>query len=92
MTRISVSELCRNFAEVLKRVRRSNQPILITYYGQAAAILLNVEMYRRSEHERDLLRLLAQGEREIAAGRGFDLDSVLGETDDLLTFLQEGTG
>jgi hypothetical protein len=43
-----------------------------------------VEAYQRSEHELQLLRLIARGEQEIAAGKGFDLDSVLAEADALL--------
>jgi hypothetical protein len=37
-----------------------------------------------SEHERQLLHLLAKGEQETAAGEGFDLDEVLAEADALL--------
>ena len=40
--------------------------------------------YERSEHERELLRLLARGEQEISKGRGFSLDEVLKEADSLL--------
>jgi hypothetical protein len=43
-----------------------------------------MEAYERSEHERQLLHLLARGEQEITAGRGFDLDEVLVEADALL--------
>lgn len=40
--------------------------------------------YERSEHKRELLRLLARGEQEISKGRGFSLDEVLKEADSLL--------
>jgi hypothetical protein len=46
--------------------------------------MLSVESYERSEHERQLLLMLARGEREIAAGAGHDLASVLAEADALL--------
>ena len=45
----------------------------------AAAVLLSLEAYERSERERQLLQLLARGEQEIKAGKGFDLDEVLAE-------------
>jgi hypothetical protein len=32
--------------------------------------MLSIDAYERDEHERQLLLLLAQGEREIAAGKG----------------------
>jgi len=40
--------------------------------------------YERVEHDRQILRLLARGEKGIAAGKGFDLDAVLAEADALL--------
>ena len=66
-------------AAVLKRVRASKQPLVITQRGRAAAVMLSVEAYERAEHERQILRLLARGEREIAAAKGHDLDDVLAE-------------
>jgi hypothetical protein len=46
---------------------------------------MGVDAYEKSEHEKELLRLLARGDREIETGEGYDLDSVLAEADDLLT-------
>lgn len=47
--------------------------------------MLSVETFEQSERDRELLRLLAQGEREIEAGEGHDLDSVLAEGDSILS-------
>ena len=41
-------------------------------------------LYEKSEHEKELLWLLAKGEREIELGEGYDLDAVLSEADALL--------
>ncbi len=79
-----VTDLRQDAAAALKRVRASKQPIVITQRGRAAAIILSVEAYERGEHERQLLRLLARGEKEIAAGQGYDLNEVLDEADALL--------
>lgn len=57
---------------------------MITQRGRATAVLLNLDAYERSQHERELLWLLALGEREIAKGEGYSLDSVLREADALL--------
>jgi hypothetical protein len=46
--------------------------------------MLSVEEYERSENERQVLRLLALGDREVAAGEGHDLDDVLAEADEIL--------
>src|SRR2546425_12686064 len=82
---IPVTDLRQDAAAALKRVRASNQPLVITQRGRAAAVLLSVEAYERAEHERQILRLLAQGEREIAGAKGRDLEEVLAEADRLLS-------
>ena len=81
---IPVTDLRQDAATALKRVRASNQPVVITQRGRAAAVILSVEAYERTEHELQILRLLARGEREIAAVQGHDLDEVLAEADRLL--------
>ena len=57
---------------------------MITQRGRAAAVLVSIETYKAAEHERELLRLLAKGDREIGAGKGHDLDAVLADADELL--------
>ena len=82
---VPVTDLRNDAAAALKRVRESAQPVVITQRGRAAAVMLSVEAYERGEHERELLRLLARGEQEIAAGKGHDLASVLHDADRLLS-------
>jgi len=81
---IPITDLRQDAAAALKRVKASRQPVVVTQRGRAAAVLLSLEAYERGEHERRLLRLLARGEQEINAGRGFDLDEVLADADALL--------
>ena len=81
---VPISDLRQDAALVLKPVQNSDQPLVITQRGRAAAVLLSIEGYERSEHERELLRLLAKGEKEIAENKGVSLDSVLKEADSLL--------
>jgi prevent-host-death family protein len=81
---IPVTDLRQNAASVLRRVRDSKEPFFITQRGRAAAVMVSAEVYERAEHDRELLRLLARGEKEIAAGKGVGLDAVLAEADALL--------
>jgi hypothetical protein len=46
---------------------------------------MSLDVFERSEAERELLLLLARGEKEIAAGIGHALDQVLAEADSLLS-------
>jgi len=81
---VPVKELRQDTASVLKRVRSSPQPLVITQRGRGAAVMLSVAAYERGERERELLRLLVRGEQEITAGVGRGLDEVLAEADAIL--------
>ena len=81
---IPVSDLRKDVADVLRRVQNSREPVVITQRGRAAVVMLSVKEFERGEYERDLLRALARGEKEVAAGKGHDLDSVLADADALL--------
>ena len=81
---IPVTDLRQDAAGVLKRIRGRKEPLIVTQRGRAAAVLLSMEAYERSEQERQLLRMVARGEREIQAGAGHDLAKVLAEADALL--------
>lgn len=50
----------------------------------ASSVILRLRPFCRTESEREILTLLARGEREIAEGVGYDLDEVLAEADNLL--------
>ena len=81
---VAVSDFRRGAASVLKRLRETHGPVVVTQRGRAAGVLLSIEEYERRERDFDILRLLAQGEKDIAAGAGYSLGQVLGEADELL--------
>ena len=81
---IPVSDLRQDAAKLLKQLKKSDEPLIITQRGRATAVIIGVDAYEKLEHEKEILRLLAKGDREIEAGKGYDLDSVLAEADSLL--------
>ena len=81
---VPISDLREDAANILGRMKKSQEPVVITQRGRAAAVMVSVEEYERSTHEREILRLLAQGDREAAAGKGFELEDVLKEADRIL--------
>ena len=81
---VPISDLRQHAAEVLRGVQETREPVVITQRGRAAAVMLSVEEYERAENEREVLLLLARGEKEIAKNEGVTLDSVLEEADALL--------
>ena len=82
---LPVSDLRQSAAKILKKLRNSQEPIIITQRGRAAAVIIGVEAYEKFEHDKEILRLLAKGDREIEIGEGYDLDSVLAEADLILS-------
>lgn len=82
---IPVSDLRQDAAKILKHLKDSKEPLIITQRGRAAAVMQSVEAFEQSEHDKELLRLLAKGEREIGTGEGYDLKAVLDEAELILT-------
>jgi prevent-host-death family protein len=81
---IPITDFRQDAARALAQVKKSRAPVVITQRGRAAAVMLSVEAYEQAERERELLHLLATGEREIVVGKGRDLDAVLADADRLL--------
>jgi prevent-host-death family protein len=81
---IPVSDLRQDTAKIMKRLQDSREPLIITQRGRAAAVMISVEAYKQSEHDKELLRLLAKGDREIEIGQGYNLNDVFAEADALL--------
>ncbi len=82
---VPVSDLRKDAAGVLKYVKDSKEPLFITQRGRATAVLMSLDAYQRSQANRELLLLLARGEKEIAAGVGHSLEQVLVEAEALLS-------
>ena len=82
---IPVSDLRQDAAKLLKKLRNSKEPLIITQRGRATAVIIGVDAYEESEHEKEILRLLSKGDREIEIGEGYDLDTVFAEADALLS-------
>lgn len=78
---VPISDLRQDATGVVKRVTDSREPVFITQRGRAAAVMVSMQTYERTQHELEILRLLARGEKEIEAGAGFDMDAVFAEAD-----------
>lgn len=82
---IPISDLRQNASDIVRGLSSSKEPVFITQRGRAAAVMVSMQSYETPQHELDILRLLARGEKEIEAGVGYDLDEVLKEADRFLT-------
>jgi prevent-host-death family protein len=81
---VPITDLRQDAAGVIKRAADSQAPVFITQRGRATAVVVSAQSYERTQHELEILRLLAAGEVEIEAGVGHDLDEVLAAADELL--------
>lgn len=68
-------------AEAAAACRRAatGQPVIVTSRGRPLAAVVSVDSLTALERDRELLRRLALGDLESAAGEGEDLKSVLFE-------------
>ena len=85
---VPITDLRQDATTIVGRVTKSREPLVITQRGRAAVVMVSVEDYEHSQHELELLRLLARGQKEIETGEGYDLDAVLADADILLEELQ----
>jgi prevent-host-death family protein len=83
-TIVPISELRQDASAIVKRAASSGDPVFITQHGRASAVLVSAATYERTQRELQILRILAQGDADITAGVGHDLDVVMAEVDELL--------
>ena len=65
----SISYVKANAAEVMDRLKQDREPMLITQNGEACAVLQDVKSFENTQETLALLKLLALGQQDIAAGR-----------------------
>ena len=64
-----ISYLKANAAQVLADLSANREPLLITQNGEAKAVLQDVASYEQAQETLALLKVLALGNQDLAAGR-----------------------
>lgn len=64
-----ISYIKANAAEILTQVNTTHRPVYVTQNGEARAVLLDTESFEKMKKALGLLKLLAQGERDIVDGK-----------------------
>ncbi|SUA91588.1 prevent-host-death family protein [Pandoraea pulmonicola] len=64
-----ISFLKANAAEVLATLAQQRSPLVITQNGEAKAVLQDVASYEETQETLALLKLLALGNQDVAAGK-----------------------
>ena len=73
-----ISYLKANAAEVLLHLSDQRQPLVITQNGEAKAVLQDVASFEETQETLALLKVLALGSQDIAAGRLKPVADVVG--------------
>jgi len=64
-----ISHLKANAAEVMAQLAEHREPIAITQNGQAKAVLQDAASFDETQETLALLKILALGNQEVAAGK-----------------------
>ena len=64
-----ISYLKANAAEVLAHLAEQREPLIITQNGEAKAVLQDVATYEETQEALALLKILALGNQDVAAGK-----------------------
>jgi prevent-host-death family protein len=64
-----ISYLKANAAEILTNLTEQREPLVITQNGEAKAVLQDVASFEETQETLALLKILALGNQEIAAGK-----------------------
>ena len=64
-----ISYLKANAAEVLTNIAELREPMVITQNGEAKAVLQDVASFEETQETLALLKLLALGNQDVAAGQ-----------------------
>lgn len=73
-----VSALKNRAAELLAQIAETRRPVVITHKGEPKGVLQDIESYEQTREAIGLLKLLAQGEEDVRAGRTVHHGKVFG--------------
>lgn len=72
-----ISYIKANAAEVLLQITEQRTPMVITQNGEAKAVLQDVASYQETQDTLALLKVLALGSQDIAAGKLKPIEDVI---------------
>jgi len=65
----SITELKRDTSGILKHIRATGRPVVLTVNGKAEAVIMDAGEYEKTSRALNLLRLLIPAEDDIREGR-----------------------
>lgn len=86
-----VSYLKSRAADLLQQLNETHRPVIITQNGEPRAIIQDPESFERMRTAIGLMKLLAQGEKDVRLGKLYEHEKVFREVSKSLR-LQKTTG
>jgi len=81
---VAVGEFRSNLAGWIKHLETTGRPVVVTQRGKAAAVLVAPEMLDEIEEQREVVRLVLRGMRDVSAGRHVADEEVWAEVDEII--------
>jgi prevent-host-death family protein len=74
-----ISYIKTNAADMMRYVNDKENSIIITQYGEAKAVLLDIESYQTMQNAFNLLKMIQLSEKDIRSGHYKESDTVFTE-------------
>ncbi len=71
---ISITRLKNDAADLVRQVSEDGRTLVVTQNGAAKVVVLSVDEFDRMQDALALLKMIAQGEADVAAGRTMTID------------------
>jgi prevent-host-death family protein len=76
-----ISFLKAHAADVIKELNETHGTMIITQHGEAKAIIQDIDEYERIQEALALLKMVAQGQKELEEGKTIPANEVFKELD-----------
>jgi prevent-host-death family protein len=74
-----VADLKNKSSQLLRHVQTTRRPLLLTKKGKLTAVLVDVKEFADQLASKELALLLRESEKEVAEGKGRDIDEFFDE-------------
>jgi prevent-host-death family protein len=74
-----ISYVKANAAELLERIRKEREPIIITQNGEARAVLMDIESYEEQLETLTLLKAYTTEQPDPKTGEAYSIDEAVAE-------------
>ena len=87
---VSLSEFKAKAAQMLSEMKAAEHPIILTQRGAASAVVHDYRVYQRLQNALLMLKLMVQGEADVARGRTIAQERVFADLKARLTAPTDG--